>query len=175
MVYDAPMNTPPTLPKLGPAKVQAYADTNGVPPTNLPASRPETVRLTIPVPVRVHEAFTRISKATSVPVGRCMGDWMRDTIDAAEYMADQLEGARAAPRIVAQKLHAYALGVTDETSAVLQMMRAAGKQDRATARAGAVAGTARAGAGAAGGSPPSCNTGGKVPSGPSRGRGGKSK
>jgi hypothetical protein len=121
------------------------------PPTQ---DKPEIVRLTIPVEVRVHSAFTRISKATSVPVGRCMADWMRDTIDAAEYMAEQLEGARAAPRLVAQKLHAYALGLADETGAVLAKVR---EQSRKGAGGG---GALRAPPPTAPFPPPS-NTGGK--------------
>jgi hypothetical protein len=123
------------------------------PPT---ADKPEVIRLTIPVDARVHEAFTRISKATSIPLGRCMSDWMRDTIDAAEYMASQLEEARAAPRIVAQKLHAYALGAADETGAFLEMVR------RKSAAPGPIRKLADGAGGAKGGhSPPVGNTGGK--------------
>lgn len=72
-----------------------------------------------------------------------MADWMRDTIDAAEYMADQLEGARAAPRLVAQKLHAYALGLSDETGALLHRIAKKGETDRAAARDGTGTGAQR--------------------------------
>lgn len=113
------------------------------------------IRLTIPVTPEVHAAFTRISNASGMPVGRAMAEWLGDTLEAAEYLADMLEKARAAPRLVAQELHAYAHGLTDETGALLQRIREEGKR----------AGRSRTRSGPADPafSPPSCNTGGKVP------------
>ena len=169
------MKTP--LPKNPPALVQAYADTNGIPPGRLPpeqaAEKPETIRLTIPVNARVHEAFTRIAAASSLPVGRCMADWLLDTIDAAEFMAETLEGARAAPRMVAQRLHAYALGITDETGAVLERFRKRDAEAAMVDAAGRLARTASA-TRAAGNIPPVGNTGGKVTKPTRVPRGGKS-
>jgi hypothetical protein len=103
-----------------------------------------------------------------------MADWMRDTIDAAEYMAGQLEGARAAPRIVAQKLHAYALGVTDETGSLLARLRESGDPARAVAPDGLRSGPAGGAGGAGATNPPPCNTGGKVPKNTGKPKGGKS-
>lgn len=118
--------------------------------------QPKTIRLTIPVTPEVHEAFTRISKASGTPVGRSMGEWLGDTLDAVHYLADTLEKAHAAPRLVAQQLHAYAQGLTDETGSLLARVREKGREDR-----GALARDARSGRPAP--IPPSCNTGGKVP------------
>lgn len=106
------------------------------PPTS---KKPETVRLTIPVTVEVHEAFTRIAKASKQPIGRAMGQWLEDTVDAANYLAQTLEKARSAPKLVAQELHAYALGLTDETGDLMDRIRAAGREKAAgggPARAG---------------------------------------
>ena len=117
------------------------------------------VRVTVPVRQDVLETFQRLAKAGSMSTGRAMGDWLADTLDAAEFMAEKMEQARAAPRIVAQEMHAYALGLADETTALMQRVKAKGKQARP--RGGT--------AGAPGGGPasptpsPSCNTGGKVP------------
>ena len=102
------------------------------PPTS---KKPETVRLTIPVTVEVHEAFTRIAKASKQPIGRAMGQWLEDTVDAANYLAQTLEKARSAPKLVAQELHAYALGLTDETGDLMERMREA---SRAKAAGGAL-------------------------------------
>jgi hypothetical protein len=86
-------------------------------------------------------------------------------------MAKKLEEARAAPKVVMREMHAYALGLADETGALMRKINASGK-----------AGGGGGGHGAAlhaddVGSlfppPPSCNTGGKVPS-KSPTRGGKS-
>lgn len=160
VVYDGSMSAKHSPPSLPPAKVQAFADTNGNPPPGwTPHDHADRIRLTIPVSPRVHAAFKRISEATSVPVGRCMADWLRDTIDAAEYMADTLQDARAAPRLVAEKLHAYALGVTDETGSLLAKVRDMGK--RGGTRTADDTRSAAGGGGADGLTPPVSNTGGK--------------
>ena len=105
MVHNALMQSPPTL-------------------------ETKEVRLTIPVSAEVHESFTRIAKATKMPVGRAMGEWLGDTIEAAQLMAEKLEQARAAPRLVMQEMHAYALGLADETGALLDKVRKEGQKAR---------------------------------------------
>lgn len=122
---------------------------------NAPMTTPTTparVRLTISVTPEVHETFTRMASAGSMSVSRAMGDWLEDTLDAATHMATMLERARAAPRQVAREMHAYALGLADETSAVLEQVRKKGRADMP-----APSGRADRPA------PPSGNTGGKVP------------
>ena len=114
------------------------------------------VRLTISVTPEVHETFQRLAKASSMSTGRAMGDWLNDTLEGAQFMAVNMERARAAPRLVAQELHAYALGMTDEMGDVLKKLREQGTEDRA---GGALAPPLRHPTP----SPPSSNTGGKVP------------
>lgn len=94
------------------------------PPT---LEKPETIRLTIPVSVEVHQAFERIAKAGNMPIGRAMAEWLADTLDAATFMAETMEKARAAPKLVAQELHAYALGLGDETGELLKRLREKGR------------------------------------------------
>lgn len=125
---------------------------------------PARVRLTISVSPEVHDTFTRMAEAGGMSVSRAMGDWLGDTLDAAEHMATLMERARAAPKIVAREMHSYALGLADETTALMAKLREKGAQDPRGA------GAAPAGAGPARSSPPSGNTGGKVP--PERRRGG---
>lgn len=108
----------------------------------------ERIRLTISVTPEVHQAFTKLSKATGMSLSSAMGEWLSDTLEAAEFMAEKVAQARAAPRIVMQEMHAYALGLADETGEVLARVRARGEP---------------AGKRSAAGSPPSSNTGGKVP------------
>lgn len=95
-------------------------------PPTLTKPQPE-VRLTIPVTAEVHEAFSRIATATKMPVGRAMGEWLADTLEAAQFMAQTLEKARRAPKLVAQELHAYALGIGDETAGLLKELREKGR------------------------------------------------
>jgi len=117
------------------------------------------IRLTIPVTPEVHAAFTRISEATGTPIGRSMGEWLGDTLDAAEHVATLMEEARKAPRLVAQQLHAYAHGLTDETGDLLNRIR----KDPATRVGRTSMRSVPSGPPAASVTPPSCNTGGKVP------------
>ena len=143
---------------------------NGAMNTTTSPPLPQTIRLTIPVSVEVHDTFKRIAKASKMPIGRAMAEWLGDTIDAAEFVAQTMEKARIAPRLAVQELQAYALGLADETGDVLAKMRQKGTQDRKAAAAGVPVGSALAGpkggtAAAAGSIPPSCNTGGKVPAG----------
>ncbi len=76
---------------------------------------PKNIRLTISVSPEVHATFERFSKASGMSLGRAMGEWLQDTLEGAEHLATTLERARAAPKQVARELHAYALGITDET------------------------------------------------------------
>lgn len=90
-----------------------------------------TVRVTVPVRQDVLETFQRLAKAGSISTGRAMGEWLADTIEAAEFMAEKMEQARAAPRIVAREMHAYALGLADETGALIDRVREKGQAERA--------------------------------------------
>lgn len=81
------------------------------------------IRLTISVTPEVHRVFARLAAGTSTSIGRTMGDWLGDTLDAAAYTANLVEEARAAPRQVAMQLHAYAQGMTEETAELLAKVR----------------------------------------------------
>lgn len=136
---------------------------NGAMNTDLTPS-PE-VRLTIPVSAEVHQTFTRISKAGGIPVGRAMGEWLADTLDAAAFMAEKMEQARSAPKLVAMELHSYALGLSDMTKdlmAALKKQAAAEPEPEPPHRTGS-APFAPFGLKKRTLTPPSSNTGGKVP------------
>jgi hypothetical protein len=115
------------------------------------------VRLTIPVSADVHEAFKRISNAGNMPVGRAMGEWLADTLEAAQFMASKMEEARIAPRLVAQELHSYALGLQEMTSETLAAVR---RDARAAQAVRASAETVKAL------TTPLSNTGGELPTKP---------
>ena len=89
---------------------------------NTPLAKDRT-RVTVPVSPEVHEAFKRIADVMGVSVGRAMGDWLEDTLDAAQFMGQTVAKAREAPKVVAQELHAYALGLGDMTRDLLVEMR----------------------------------------------------
>jgi hypothetical protein len=128
------------------------------PPTKPP-------RISVPVSDEVLQVFQRLAKAGNMSTGRAIAEWLADTVEAAEYMAATMERARAAPKVVMREMHAYALGLADETGELMRNLAEKGKADRAKAsdtqarkRSAGVRG-----GGLSEGSPPSCNTGGKVP------------
>ena len=121
-----------------------------------PPTRPP--RVSVPVTSDVLDAFERLAAAGNMSTGKAIASWLEDTLDAAKYVALTMEKARAAPKIVAREMHAYALGLSDETGQLLRDIAAKGKVDRA-----AVGMRKRPGSGAGYPSPPSSNTGGKVP------------
>lgn len=129
----------------------------------------DRIRLTISVTPEVHAVFTRMAEAGSMSVSRAMGDWLADTLDAAEYTAGLMEKARAAPKTVARELHAYALGLADETSALITKLVEGGAAPAQGARRAADRATAQPL------TPPVSNTGGKVPAKRAKRAGGKAK
>ena len=103
------------------------------------------MRLTISVTPEVHDTFLLLAEASGVSISRAMGDWLDDTRDGAAFMAETVRKAREAPREAARELHAYALGLTDLTSDLLEDIRtksrAGGRVD--TGSAGAARPSAR--------------------------------
>jgi len=116
------------------------------PPTKPP-------RVSVPVSDEVLVTFKRLAKAGNMSTGAAIAEWLADTVEAAEFMATKMEQARAAPKVVMREMHAYALGLADETGELMRTMAEKGEADRARSRAQRPATGQR---------PPSCNTGGKV-------------
>ena len=87
-------------------------------------------------------------------ISRAMGEWLGDTLEAAEFLANKVEQARAAPGLVMRELQALALGTADELGTFMDQIRQKGVNERGVpAKRGRVAGSHP--------SPPSGNTGGK--------------
>lgn len=126
-----------------------HMDKTLTPPTKPP-------RVSVPVTDEVLQVFQRLAKAGNMSTGRAMAEWLGDTVEAAEYMASTMERARAAPKVVMREMHAYALGLSDETG---QLMRDIAAKGSATRKASA----AQPPLSSSDPLPPSSNTGGKVP------------
>jgi hypothetical protein len=129
----------------------------------------KTIRVTVPVTPEVLAIFQRYAAAGGISTGKAMGNWLHDTHDAAEFVANSMEKARSAPKLVARELHAYAMSLTEETSSLLQVVseRAAASQEaEKTARRGPASGEGPGGFAPL--TPPSSNTGGKVPKHPKK-------
>ena len=102
-----------------------------------PSERPDRkqIRVTVPIDVSVHQEFVRMASASGSSVGRCMGEWLEDSVEAIQFMTQKIEEARAAPQKVMRELHAYALGITDKTETLLQSARTKAVNDRTAVRA----------------------------------------
>ena len=97
------------------------------------------VRVTVPVHPEVLAAFQRLAAASGVSTGKAMGDWLQDTLEGALAMAEMLEKARRAPKQAVSEMHAYALGLADVTSDLMDNLRrrsGGGKTGAATGTAG---------------------------------------
>lgn len=131
----------------------------------VPPKAPDRIRLTISVTPEVHATFSRLAQATSQSLGSTMGEWLSDTMDAADHTAGLVERARAAPKEVMREVHAYAMGLADETGTLMRSMGVKGGTpvQLAAAGIGSAAAALSRGRGAADALPPSSNTGGKVP------------
>lgn len=87
---------------------------------------PDKVRVTVPIPSDVHEAFKRLAAASGSSVGRAMGEWLSNMTDAVHFTAHTMERARSAPAIAMREMHLYAQGLADETGEIVRRMRDAG-------------------------------------------------
>ena len=117
--------------------------------------KPETVRVTVPVTLEVQEAFQKLATASGMSTGKAMGQFLGDMIESVQFLAQKMDEARSAPKTVARELHAYALGLADETGDFMRQITAKGVADRAASgmRQRPQSGSGRQ-------SPPSSNTGG---------------
>lgn len=81
------------------------------------------IRVTVPVAPDVLDAFKKLAAAQGVSVGKAMGEWLADTVDGVGYMTDLLDKARRAPHLAVRELHAYAAGLTETTTDLLEGLR----------------------------------------------------
>ena len=109
------------------------------------------VRTTISVRPEVLDVFRRLSASSGLSLSKGIGDWLTDTVEAAEAMADLVEKARSQPKMVARQLQGYAMGLTEMTNDLLEDLR-----NRPSSSS----------------EPPLSNTGGKLPK-PSQAKRGK--
>lgn len=120
----------------------------------------DRVRFTIAVDPEVHQAFTDLAHVSGVSLSRLVGDWLRDTSEAAQLTTLQLQEVRKSPSdafmaLVAPRVSPHLVrGLVDAQGAV---SRARGGLPPAGGAASAGKGRVSAA------SPPPSNTGGKVP------------
>lgn len=112
----------------------------------------ERIRTTISLTPEALAVFKRMADAGNTSISRCMGDWLIDTLDAAEMITGKMEDAKVAPMRVLKEMRALVAGMGD---AVMDSEREV-RQRRAEGRHGT-------GRGADAPLPPASNTGVLVP------------
>lgn len=124
----------------------------------------EKVRFTIAVDEDVHRAFAEMAHASGVSLSRCVGDWLRDTSEAAHLTTVKLKQVRTSPQ---EAFQAFNRAMAEDIPRTAEKIA----QTAWGSAAGGRGGFPPAGGTATGGSadlpvfasPPPSNTGGKVP------------
>ena len=123
---------------------------------------PREIRLTIPVSPEVHAVFLRMSDAFRRPVGRLMGEWLQDHLQAADDVCRMVEGMRSS-QSKAASLGALAASYGDQADALISAVKVGAKSGAVREVQGAHGPhpTSARKAVKRAGTPPYSNTGGK--------------
>ena len=119
----------------------------------------ERIRLTISVTPEAHEIFSRMAVSMGVSLGRCMGDWLSDTSEGAQFVAQKVEDAKRSPMTVMRELQSMANGLGEAIQGKADEWRKASGTGRGDP---AVRGVAASSGRRMPLDPPLSNTGGKV-------------
>jgi hypothetical protein len=87
----------------------------------------ERIRTTISVDPEVLQVFRTMADAAGLSLSRCMGDWLGDTVDGAQFVAQKMQEARRAPVTVMREMQAFAHGLQSEMETTLDVVRAKAK------------------------------------------------
>lgn len=83
----------------------------------------DRIRTTISLDPQVHAIFVTMAEASGTSVSRCMGDWLADTAEGAQFVASKMQEARRAPKTVMREMQAMARGLVDEVNEQVQAIR----------------------------------------------------
>ena len=133
----------------------AYSESLLYPPA-MAHTDPTRIRTTISVDRDVHEIFVKMAEAAGMSVSRCMGEWLGDTAEGAQFVAQKMVEARQSPMLVMREMQAYSVGITEEVDKTVAAMRK-GLREAPTRSAGASSSPSAAA------SAPSSHTGLKSP------------
>jgi hypothetical protein len=84
---------------------------------------PTRIRTTISVDRDVHDIFVKMAEAAGMSVSRCMGEWLADTAEGAQFVAQKVVEARQSPMLVMREMQAYSVGLTEEVDKTIHKMR----------------------------------------------------
>jgi hypothetical protein len=64
-----------------------------------------------------------MAETAGMSVSRCMGDWLTDTSEGAQFVMLKMEEARRAPKIVMREMQAFSRGLVEEVDSLADVMR----------------------------------------------------
>lgn len=133
----------------------------------------KTVRLSVPVTPEVQAIFQRLAEASGRSMAASMSQWLMDTRQAADLMAENLERLRESPGELVARVKLHISGVEDAAQMVIDEAISRAEQDDFEGKPRGLKGLASdAPKGPAKPlTPPSSNTGGKVHSSGKKSRG----
>ena len=88
----------------------------------------DRIRTTISLDPAVHAVFVTMAEAAGMSVSRCMGDWLADTAEGAQFVSMKMQEARQAPKTVMRELQATARGLLDVVNEAAASQRS-GRRD----------------------------------------------
>lgn len=84
---------------------------------------PTRVRTTVNVDREVYATFVQMAGLSGMSVSKCIGEWLADTADGAQFVAQKMKEARAAPMLVMREMQSMALGLGDAVAADIEAIR----------------------------------------------------
>ena len=70
-----------------------------------PTMTTDRIRTTVSIPADVYQVFVDMAKTQRVSVGRCIGDWLGDTVEGAQFITHKMAQVRSAPSESMKGLH----------------------------------------------------------------------
>lgn len=107
----------------------------------------ETVRVTVAMSPQAVDTFKQMAKVGKLSFSKCVGEWLEDTADAAQFVSQSMREARDAPkRILSDTLSVIAASKGQHVNVDIALKTSKGRQLKAAAFSGSI--------------PPSSNYGG---------------
>jgi hypothetical protein len=90
----------------------------------LPPTKQERIRTTVSIEPEVLAVFRKMADTSGLSLSRCLGEWLADTAEGAQLVAQKMQEARRAPVTVMREVQAMLHGAHEEAGVVLAELRA---------------------------------------------------
>lgn len=80
----------------------------------------ERIRTTISLDEKTYEAFKTMAAVANMSVSKCMGEWLADTVEGAQFVTQKMLEAKAAPMKVLKEMKDMTFDLQNELDITLQ-------------------------------------------------------